>query len=293
MTNPVLLHETKSHGFKDYPIEYYINDIPESYRHMEPHWHEEFEITLTTKGHLQYMIGQTHFEVSEGDLLLIAPDTLHAAQQMKDQRAQTTTIVFSLNMVGAASEDRCTLKYIQPFAEHKVVPSPVVKPGDPLYDEILQCYMSLWAARDIENGKELLVKSILFHLMYLVWKLSPERKSDYYSPEFLRNIERLKPVLTYIHSHYADPLTIDQLAAISGFSSVHFMNLFKKILNTSCLDYILNYRISAATEALKDTDAPIMKVAMDHGFRNISYFNRKFKVKMGCTPSEYRKQVQK
>lgn len=292
-TNSQFFRESKSHGSKDYPIEYYTCTIPESYRYMCPHWHEELEITFIASGKLNYVIDQECLEVSEGDLLLIGPDTLHAAQQIDSIRAQTNTIVFHLNLVGLAQKDRCSQKYIQPFFEHKILPYPIVRPDSPYYSSFLQCYQNLWENQTPDHGTELLVKSTLFQLMYQVWKLTPKQPSAYYSPDVRRNIEKLKPVLSYIHEHYSEPLTIDMLAKISGFSSVHFMNIFKKYINTPCMEYILHYRINAASEALKETDHSIMKIAMDHGFQNISYFNRKFKAFVGCTPSQYRKNYQK
>lgn len=288
-----LLRESKSHGSKDYPIEYYENAIPDSYIYMQPHWHEEFEITKITKGTLVYRIGQQDHIVSEGDILLITPDTLHAAHQLEDTSAYTTTIVFHMNLVGLEQKDRCTLKYIEPYTQGKTLPFPVIKPEHPSHAKIEQCYQELWQLENPHHGNELLVKATLFQLFYYLWELAPTPASQVYSPEALRNIEKLKPVLTYIHEHYAEPLTIEHLASISGFSSVHFMNIFKKVMDTPCMEYILHHRINAASQALKDTDAPIMKIAMENGFQNIPYFNRSFKAFMRCTPTQYRKFYQK
>lgn len=291
--NTFMFQESKSHGSKDYPIEYYENAIPESYIQMSPHWHNEFEITRIMEGSLVYRIGQSDHVVSKGDILIITPDILHAAHQKADLKAYTTTIVFHLNLLGLAQKDRCTLKYIEPYTQDKTIPIPVIKPEHPLHGKINQCYEEIWQFEDPHHGNELLVKSALFRLFYYLWELAPSPSSQVYSPEVHRNIERLKPVLTYIHQHYAEPLTIDQLAAISGFSSVHFMNVFKKVMDTPCMEYVHHYRINAASQALKETDYPVTKIALENGFQNIPYFNRSFKAFMGCTPTQYRKFYQK
>ncbi|MDO4491322.1 MAG: AraC family transcriptional regulator [Lachnospiraceae bacterium] len=288
-----IFRESKSHGSRDYPIEYYEHDVPESYCQMQPHWHEEFEITKITLGSLIYRIGQEDHLVQEGDLLIITSDTLHAAHQLDNRRAHTSTIVFHLNLLGLEQMDRCTKKYIEPYTQKKTVPTPVIHPDHPLYQKLLGCLEEIWQYKDPHHGNELLVKAALFRLFYHLWELAPTPSSQVYSPEALRNIERLKPVLTYIHEHYAEPMTIEELASISGFSSVHFMNIFKKVLDTPCMEYILSYRINAASQALKETDAPIMKIALENGFQNIPYFNRSFKAHLGCTPSQYRKYYQK
>jgi len=291
--NTALLLEAKSHGSKDYPIEYYENAIPESYIHLQPHWHKEFEISMITDGSLIYRIGQKDYQVNKGDILIITPDTLHAAHQLDDFTANTTTIVFHLNLLGLEQKDRCTLKYIEPYTQQKTLPVPVIQPDHPSYEKINQCYEELWNFQNPHHGNELLVKSALFRLFYYLWEQEPTPTSQVYSPEALRNIEHLKPVLTYIHLHFAEPLTIDQLASISGFSSVHFMNIFKKVMGTPCMEYVLHYRINAASHALKETDYPVTKIALENGFQNIPYFNRSFKSYLGCTPTQYRKYYQK
>lgn len=288
-----VFRESKSHGSKEYPIEYYTNAIPESYRHMQPHWHEEFEIGKINNGSLIYRIGQKDHRINEGDILIITPDELHAAHQIDNIPAHTSTIVFHLNLLGLTQKDRCTLKYIEPYTKDKTLPNPVIRPDHPSYQKINDCFNELWQLESPHKGNELLVKATLFRLVYYLWELDPTPSSKVYSPETLRNIEHLKPVLTFIHEHYAETLTIEQLASISGFSSVHFMNIFKKVMDVPCMEYILHYRINAASQALKETDFPVMKIALENGFQNIPYFNRTFKAYLGCTPTQYRKYYQK
>jgi AraC-like DNA-binding protein len=82
---------------------------------------------------------------------------------------------------------------------------------------------------------------------------------------------------------------VKQLADLCGFSQVHFMNIFKMALGSTCIEYLIEYRLALALIDLQETNHPIMQVAMDNGFQNISYFNRIFKRKYHMTPSAYRK----
>lgn len=57
----------------------------------------------------------------------------------------------------------------------------------------------------------------------------------------------------------------------------------------SFISFLKEYRLNAAAEALHTTDEPVLTIASQCGFENLSYFNRSFKAHFGMTPREYRK----
>ena len=101
--------------------------------------------------------------------------------------------------------------------------------------------------------------------------------------------EKLKLALAYIQEHYAEPITVKQLADICGFSQVHFMNIFKATIGSTCIEYLIQYRLARAAMDLQETDRSVMQIALDNGFQNISYFNRAFKQQYAMTPSAFRR----
>ncbi|MEI8342045.1 MAG: helix-turn-helix transcriptional regulator [Verrucomicrobiota bacterium] len=56
----------------------------------------------------------------------------------------------------------------------------------------------------------------------------------------------------------------------------------------SVFDYLIERRIQAAMMRLRGGDEKILAVAMDCGFNDLSYFNRKFKQLVGILPTQYR-----
>jgi AraC-like DNA-binding protein len=75
---------------------------------------------------------------------------------------------------------------------------------------------------------------------------------------------------------------------MSGFSESYFMSFFRQYVGMSCISYINHYRIQKAAHALEETSGPVMEIAMDHGFDNISYFNLQFRREFGMTPRQFR-----
>jgi AraC-like DNA-binding protein len=84
-------------------------------------------------------------------------------------------------------------------------------------------------------------------------------------------------------------ISIEEIAQWCHFSQSHFMKFFKNCTGTSFITYLNDYRLIIAARILKTTTQPVIIVASDCGFDNISYFNRKFKEKYGVSPREFRK----
>lgn len=287
------LEENARHGTHGFPVGFYQTHIPHHFQNMLVHWHEEMEFTKVLSGVLCYDIDQVRYELTEGDILLISPDTLHSAHQIDENSAVTASMVFHLRLAGLGNPDECTRRYIQPIRDGQLRISPVIRRDDPCYGQIRECFEKMWACQDPECAyRELLFKEQSFKLIRCIWQHSsavsmepPRRTARIYE-------EKLKLALAYIREHYAEPISIAQLAQLCGFSQVHFMNVFKAAIGSTCIEYLVQYRLASAALALQETDDPITQIALDVGFQNISYFNRTFKSQYGMTPSAYRRKCQ-
>jgi AraC-like DNA-binding protein len=101
---------------------------------------------------------------------------------------------------------------------------------------------------------------------------------------------RLKPVLDYIDAHYADAITLKDLANLLSVTPQHLCTLFRKIMNTRIFEYINLVRIKKSKEFLLDQPAlPIRDVAHSNGFEDVSYFCYIFKRIEKSTPGDFRK----
>ena len=67
------------------------------------------------------------------------------------------------------------------------------------------------------------------------------------------------------------------------------MRVFKEETGQTFVGYLNDYRLTAATYFLRETDESIGNIAVSCGFDNGSYFIRRFRARYGKTPSEYRK----
>jgi len=101
----------------------------------------------------------------------------------------------------------------------------------------------------------------------------------------------IAPALDYIHNHYMQDFTIEDLAKECEMSPTHFRRMFQSIMGTNPLDYVNNYRISKASVLLRSTEIPVLDISEEVGFRSVSSFNRHFADITGTSPLKWRKQM--
>ena len=100
---------------------------------------------------------------------------------------------------------------------------------------------------------------------------------------------RIRNAVSYIDKHYADKLTLRQLAANAGLSQVSFSRLFKKITETTPGRYITENRLNRCRKLLKETDMPLADIAAETGFCDEAHFIRTFRESRGITPGKFRR----
>lgn len=96
--------------------------------------------------------------------------------------------------------------------------------------------------------------------------------------------------MDYIHAHFAEPLTLAELANRANLSYGYFCALFVRNTGMSFKEYILQLRLSAAERMLKESSEPlkVYEIAQKSGFQDTRYFSTCFKRRFGCTPQQYR-----
>ena len=104
--------------------------------------------------------------------------------------------------------------------------------------------------------------------------------------------DALSYVLPYIHAHYAEPITLDQLAALEHISKSYLSRQFKQQTGQTVVSYINSLRIETAKHLLAATRANVDEIADQVGFQSPTYFDRTFRAFTGDTPAGFRRRYQ-
>ena len=100
--------------------------------------------------------------------------------------------------------------------------------------------------------------------------------------------EQLKELKKHGIENYNHNLSLDEIASHIGISKSTALNLFHRFLHTTPVNYLIGYRLQAASWLLKNTNKKVKTIAYESGFHNVDYFCRLFKKRYHLTPSEYR-----
>jgi AraC family transcriptional regulator len=99
---------------------------------------------------------------------------------------------------------------------------------------------------------------------------------------------RISATLRFIEAHLSEPLPLELLAATAKMSKFHFLRVFKEINRVTPHQYIMRARLREAASRLKTRADPVLDIALDAGFRDLSNFNHAFREEFGVSPVRFR-----
>ena len=94
---------------------------------------------------------------------------------------------------------------------------------------------------------------------------------------------------SYISANYDKEISVESLASQARYTTVHFINLFKKYYNCTPKSYQLELRLKKAQMLLSTTSLSVNEVAQKCGFLDALYFSRVFKAKLGISPMQFKR----
>lgn len=100
--------------------------------------------------------------------------------------------------------------------------------------------------------------------------------------------KKLKRTITHMKKHFAEQLTVAQLAELATLSQYHFIRCFKNVYELTPLQYLTRLRLKNGSLLLKRTTLPVGNIVPLCGFEDESAFIRLFKREFKMTPLRYR-----
>ncbi|WP_034911546.1 MULTISPECIES: superoxide response transcriptional regulator SoxS [Erwinia] len=92
----------------------------------------------------------------------------------------------------------------------------------------------------------------------------------------------------WIDSNLDKSLSINEVAAKSGYSKWHLQRIFRSVTKKTLGNYIRERRLTRAAEALRQTQRPVFDIAMQYGYDSQQTFSRVFRRQFSQTPTAYR-----
>lgn len=278
--------ETRLHEQPGFAYNTYLCTIPQDFDRVNLHWHDQMELVYIKKGSGTVSVNLTAYPVAAGCIVPVLPGELHAIEGDAGVRMEYENIIFSLSLLDSTAADDWCRRVVTALGQGELRFERPIRPGTPFHAEAaaaLDAADAACAKRD--DGYPLVVKSRLFMFLYALYA----HRSVQPRAEHSDDAEKLKGLISYVKAHYREPIAVADAAAVAGYSPSHFMRIFRQVTGRTFVEFLTDYRLSAAVYYLKETDDDIGTVAANCGFENLSYFIRRFKGKYGASPGKYRK----
>ena len=226
-------------------------------------FHDSYELLYIMDGELFVTVSATEIQLTKGDLMLIAPNTLH--NWRKTGHNKFFCAVFSGDFLSEFSKkdiDRTFLKFNITEDVEKFLHKNLFYTGTPEFYMLKGCLYTICSQCALFTTKN-----------------ERSNKSD---TNFVLEVNN------YIIQNIDTNFTQKEIAEALNYEYHYFSTLFNKYFRVGLKKYTNNFRFKTACRLLTTTDDKIAQIANDCGFSSIRSFNRVFKELSGLTPNEYR-----
>lgn len=274
-------HPWKDYAFNDSMQFSYRNNIYTSETYPSSlHFHDYYELLVIVDGDIHYVHERDIYYPQQGDIILIPPGHLHCSKPNSEKTEYKRYVFyFYSNFLDELGAD-----VLLDFAVNLSKSHFYFAPSHSTMNEIMSLNERLLSAFEKNTLPDLLLaKSYILQLFYILNSLNWDRPGKTaVLPAILRDI------LQYIDTNYTQQISIADISERFFYSPEHISKLFRKHLNITYTDYILNKRI-ALSQKLMETDLSLTDICFQTGFGSLSSFNRAFHKISGMSPSQYRK----
>ena len=111
--------------------------------------------------------------------------------------------------------------------------------------------------------------------------IQQRRRSDIIRP--------IRMAKQYVQEHYSQPITLEGVCEVAGFSPSYFSALFKKETGEGFAKYLTRVRMEKAKELLQQTNLPVSEICAQVGYSDLKHFTQNFKKETNLNPGQYRK----
>ena len=256
------------------------------------HNHQVFELNFVEHAPgVRRIVGDSNEVIGDYDLVLItSPDLEHVWEQntCKSDDIHEITVQFDID----AHEYQG--RWFNAFNSMKKMMLEAQKGLSFPLDAIMRVYQQLDTLSSVKDGFYAFMQFLT--ILYELSKCDGARtlaSSSFAKVEVSSDSRRVQKVKSYIDQHYKEEIRLTKVADIAGMSPSAFSRFFKLHTGRNLSEYIIDQRLGYASRMLVDSTHSIAEIGFGCGFNNLSNFNRIFKKRKGCSPSEFRENYHK
>lgn len=246
---------------------------------ISSHWHRSVEISLIEDLEVVVQIENKEYFV-HNDFTCINSSVVHSLMGRNlGKNAQAIIVLISYDFIKQFYPELDSIAFDLSLKSN--------------HDDLKELYYKL---RDLYIHQDeyscFSITACLLEILALLFK-EYHVKKDHIPKSSIKNQELIKSVLTYIHEHYQEDLSLGFLADYFHISQEYFSRQFHRYVGKTFRDYLFSYRLYKAYDDIINSENTIQDIARVHGFLNVKSFIRVFRKAYHETPLQYRKKMSK
>lgn len=251
----------------DFQIKYTETNQKVHFHEIDIHTHDKFELYINLSGDISFLVENTLYPVSRGDVIIARPGEQHHCIYRSEKPHKLFWILFD------CKKNQAILDFLQQdFREN------FISPRDDLREELLSLCEKLH--NQTLSNEELLYSFFRFFAIL--------RESKHEHPFADNSLPRdLTEIIDYINRHIYEELSVAKIARRFYISESTLERRFKQTLKITPLAFIRKKKLFLATQMLRSGES-VIKTSLNLGYNDISYFIELFKRNYHCTPHEYK-----
>lgn len=280
--------KNQQHEIPLFPCSVYISDWQKgAIEGCHWHWHKDLELMYVISGQVVAQCNGQSSVLGQGNGIFFNTKSLHRYQMHGKEPCHICYIIFQPDLISGGIGTIYHQKYIAPLISDQTFPCQFLYEQREVDKQILQeIKLACQAAETAQPGYEY---DIRYHIGKALLQLLLEYKPlAYKAAKKPLRMERMHTMLDFLHWHFNEEITLQQIANSAGVSGREAQRCFKNILDMSPMEYLHSYRLQVAEELLISSTDSILDVGMNCGFMNPSHFIKSFKNYCGCTPRVFR-----
>ncbi|AKD03276.1 AraC family transcriptional regulator [Pontibacter korlensis] len=250
------------------------------------HYHEEYELNFVynAKG-AKRIVGDNIETIGDIELVLVGSNLPHGwfTHECESTEIHEITIQFHRDLFDEKFLRRNQLSHVRALLERAAK-------GVLFSQETTAAFQARMERLTTKNGFD----SVL-ELMSILHDLSLSRgmrtlcNACFSDKHFSYNSRRIEKAFEFMEAYYDKDISLADVAKVVNMPEVSFSRFIKKRTGRTFIESLNEIRLGHASRLLIDTTQTVAEVSFNCGFNNLSYFNRIFRKKNGCTPTDFRK----
>jgi len=248
------------------------------------HQHEEIQLSIIVEGEGTLIVGDTINYYKQGDVLVIGSNLPHVFKSnfKSGEKSHMLSLFFTKSSFGDHFFELEELSELRTFFKRAENGFKIISKKK----RILHLFFQL------ENVSKLNRFLILLELLKIASTSTYKSLSSFiYEKTYSDNEgKRMRAVFEYTMDHFETNISLEIIADIAAMTNNAFCKYFKKRTNKTYFRFLNELRIEHACKfILAENELTIAEIAYKSGFKNISNFNRQFKVVKQLSPTEFKK----